>query len=326
VIPFAKARRVSLLLLLSGWPAFASAAVTPASLTLVQAASPLDVFRDGSRLAPGRDLAIAAGDQLRTGATGRGSLRFGATLMTLGADGALRVAGVDEADAASSRSAQLRLELVRGVVRIDGTNERKLPQDVRLNVAELRLRVFGADVWAEASERRRSVCLLSGAVEVQTGSGSTERLDRAGDCLVVDTAGTRRQQPDAQAMRARLALTDYVASPVAVANNAAPVAVPAPGAPAARQEPAKIAAVTPATATGWTLVTAALADSESAEAEAQGLVEMGLPGVVRIHDLPTGQRVYRVTIGSFATKQLAEQFGVDVKTRFGMTQIWAAPY
>lgn len=292
-----------------------AAAAKPMTLTVVQAAPPFNVARAQAAASPAPDLPLLSGDQARTGAGGRGSLRFGVTMMTLGPDGALSVGAIEQP--AGGLNGRLDLQLQRGALRIDGTGERRVPQDVRLTLPDLRLRVFGADVWVEASAAARSVCLLSGAVEIAVVSGN-ERLDQPGDCLIVDAAGAHRQQPDDATMNQRLALTDYAA--VRVAAAAAAVAA------APRQEPAKIAPVTAATASGWTLVAAALGDAESAELEAKGLVEQGLPGVVRIHDLPDGRRVYRVAIGSFATREQADRYGAEVKARYGMTQIWAAPY
>ena len=285
------------------------------SLTVVQAAPPFSVIRGDKPVPPARDLPLAKGDELRTGANGRGSLRFGVTLMTLGADAALGVDGIQQP--AGGFNGQLDLRLGNGAIRIDGTEERRLPQDVRLTLKDLRVRIFGADVWAISEAGSRSICLLSGAAEIATVSG-TERLENPGDCLMSDASGPHRQKPDDATMKARLALTDY-ASIKAAAAAAAAAAVP-------RQEPARIAPVTVATASGWTLVAAALADSESAEMEAQGLVEQGLPGVVRMHDMPNGQRVYRVTVGSFATRELAERYGAEMKIKFGLTQLWVAPY
>ncbi|MDB5972940.1 MAG: Sporulation related protein [Hydrocarboniphaga sp.] len=303
------------LMTLVGTASAAAAGDRVMSLDVVQAAAPFSVMRGKDSVPPARVVPLASGDQLRTGINGRGSLRFGVTMMTLGPDAALKVGSIQQP--AGGLNGRVDLDLGEGAFRVDGTEEHRLPQDVRLTMLDLRLRIFGADVWASAGATRREVCLLSGAVEIVGVSGS-ERLDVPGDCLSSDASGLHRQKADDASMKQRLALTDY-ASLKAAAAAAAIAAAP-------RQEPAKIAPVTAATASGWTLVAAALADSESAEAEAQGMVEMGLPGVVRIHDLPDGQRVYRVTIGSFATKEQAVQFGAEVKKRFGMTQIWAAPY
>jgi hypothetical protein len=311
-----KARSLQLPLALMLFAAGASAAAADRmNLTVVQASPPFAVMRGSNSVPPAHDLPLANGDQLETGANGRGSLRFGVTIMTMGEQGALKVATIQQP--AGGFNGRVDLELNAGAFRVDGTEEKRLPQDVRLTLRDLRLRVFGADVWARADATQREVCLLSGAVEIAATSGS-ERLDVAGECLTADASGLHRSKPDDASMKQRLMQTDY-ASLKAAATAAAVAAAP-------RQEPAKIAPVTAATASGWTLVAAALADSESAELEAQGMVEMGLPGVVRIHDLPTGQRVYRVTIGSFATKEQAVAYSADVKKRFGMAQVWAAPY
>ena len=303
-----------LLIVIAGGAAVAAPSGTM-NLTVVQAAPPFAVLRGGNSVPPAHDLPLANGDQLETGANGRGSLRFGVTVMTLGEQGTLKVTTIQQPT--GGFNGRVDLELDAGAFRIDGTEEKRLPQDVRLTLRDLRLRVFGADVWTRADAAQREVCLLSGAVEIAATRGS-ERLDVAGECLSSDSSGLHRSRPDDASMKQRLLQTDYAALKAAAAATAV--------AAAPRQEPARIAPVTAATASGWTLVAAALADSESAELEAQGMIEMGLPGVVRIHDLPTGQRVYRVTIGSFATKEQAVAYAADVKKRFGMTQLWAAPF
>lgn len=308
--------QLSLALLMAGSGGMAAAAGSGVmNLTVVQAAPPFSVTRAGKPVPPAHDLPLANGDELATGANGRGSLRFGVTVMTLGENGALKVTAIQQP--AGGFNGRIDLELSAGAFRVDGTEEKRLPQDVRLTLRDLRLRVFGADVWARADAQQREVCLLSGAVEIAGTSGS-ERLDVAGQCLTSDASGLHRSTPDDASMKQRLMQTDYAALKAAAA--AAAVAA------APRQEPAKIAPVSAANASGWTLVAAALADSESAELEAQGMIEMGLPGVVRIHDLPNGQRVYRVTVGSFASKDQAIAYGADVKKRFGMAQLWPAPF
>lgn len=315
LIPIRSLRLTAILLIATTSGAAAAAASGVMSLTVVQAAPPFAVMRGGKPMPPAHDLPLANGDELATGANGRGSLRFGVTVMTMGEQGALKVATIQQP--AGGFNGRIDLELGAGAFRVDGTEEKRLPQDVRLTLLDLRLRVFGADVWTRADAAQREVCLLSGAVEIAATSGS-ERLDVPGECLSSDAGGLHRSKPDDASMKQRLLQTDYAVLKAAAA--AAAVAA------APRQEPARIAPVTAATASGWTLVAAALADSESAELEAQGMIEMGLPGVVRIHDLPTGQRVYRVTVGSFATKEQAVAYAADVKKRFGMAQLWPAPF
>lgn len=289
-----------------------AAAAEPMTLVVLQAAKPFSVMRAEQVVPPARELPVAKADVLRTGVNGRGSLRFGVALMTLGPEAEALVEDIQQP--AGGFNGRLDLKLVRGALRIDGSRERRLPQDIRLTLTDLRLRVFGADVWAESSAERRSVCLLSGAVEIVTVSGA-ERLEEPGDCLIVDATGLHRQSPDRPSMNQKLALTDYSS-----------VSVAPPAKPAPPQEPPRLPPVTAETAQGWMLVAAALGDAESAALEVQGLIDQGLPGVVRIFDPPNGKRVYRVTIGSFATRAQAEAFAADVKQRFGMTQIWVAPY
>lgn len=108
-------------------------------------------------------------------------------------------------------------------------------------------------------------------------------------------------------------------APVA-AVSAAPV-VRAPAVPAVATAPA----AAPATG-GWTLVAAALADAESAELEARGLVASGLSSRVRPIVSRNGQTLYRVTVGEFATRDAAAAYADQIRQRYALPQLWIANY
>ncbi len=372
-------------------PLAAHAEVPP--LTLVKSASPIDLSRSGRRRALEPDLAIVTGDQLVTGADGRASLQFDKMTMTLGADSKLMMVGSEPARA--GQPAILILHLERGALRVGSQTGGVAKPELHLGVAELQVQIVGAEVWVEAGGAQRTVCLIKGSVDVKSAVGR-QRLDKAGDCAVVDVAGLSVKRPDQALMAARLALTDAPSPPqprplpvemaAAPATESEPLAkkadiVPAPApapAPAPEPLPAPASAVprpaaplpaaesvvvvpvpslSPPTPTppplppplpppppppppleplisatdgpptgGWTLVAMALAEAESARTQAQDLIEKGLPGIVRLNTLPNGFIIYRVTIGSFASKARAQIYNNQIKERYGLPQLWIAPY
>lgn len=307
-------RPLTLPLLLAGLGAAAAApARTP--LDVARMAWPADRLRGETRMPLDPGLEFAAGDRLVTGGEGRGTLRFmNAGTLTLGADGELAVHSFETPGA--GHSGILRLKLTRGALRVDSRSSSGPPPDVRLNVADLRLRVFGADVWTEVAGAMRTVCLVAGAVELQTARGA-ERIDVPGDCLVYGENGRRQQiRTDRPMLLSRLAQTAY-------ANELPAQRAGAPTRPVPGPTPAPAAA----SASGWTLVLASLADAESARLEALGLVEQGLPALVRLHDRGRNRPpLYRVCLGSFATREAAAAFAEQVRRSHGLSELWLAQY
>lgn len=320
--------------LLAALPETLSAA--PPALTVINAARPVEVQHQGQRRSLGSDLVIQPGDEIITGADGRATLRFDELVLTVGADSVLVFANSEEA--AGGRPPVLRLQLQSGVLRVDGRAGRGGPQDLRLNAADLRMRVLGSDVWIAVDDAQRTVCLIDGAVELQSVQGP-QRLDYAGDCLFADRDGVRVRRPEPADLVGRLALTEYPRAGAAIPRGVAvsPTfsaggGVPGVTRPMQTLPPAPTADVPlppadngPKTG-GWTLVALALGDGESAKLEALTFTELGLPSQVRPYKAADGRQLYRVTIGSFATRQQALAYNELLKTRFGLNQLWAASY
>jgi hypothetical protein len=282
------------------------------------------------------------------------------SLLTLGADAELFLHSADPPDA--GRGALLRAQLVRGALRVDGRPKSGLPpQDLRLNLGQLRLRVFGAEVWMERSASAETVCLLSGAVEIQSSAGP-ERLDAPGDCLLFGAHGRRLHvRPDGEETLARKLVRtafaeDYVTriaaeqAPAAAPAQAAPpgteaapvpapAAIPPPPAPSAPRGAAPGGAVglppAPAAgaagpgrrepASGWTVVVASFPEQPAAEAEAARLRALGLQPTVRSRT-DQGITKYRVTLGAFAAKEEARAYGVQVQGRHALASFWLTEF
>lgn len=313
-------------------------------LEVSRTASPAERLRGAERLSLDPGVAFAPGDRLVTGEHGRGSLRFvNVSDITLGAQGELQVHSFDTTAAAAP---VLRLRLLRGALRLDSRSPAGLPPDIRLNVGDLRLRVFGAEVWTQVSGATRTVCLLAGAVEMQSPQGP-ERMDLPGECLSFGPQGRVASRPDRAAFTHKLVLTAYAdeISPAMAAVLHAATAAPAPplqppqpagpagasGKPPAQAAEKTAAAPLPRLATmpasGWTLVVASLADAESARLEVQGLVDQGLPALLRVHDPGGGApQVYRVAIGSFPTREAAAAYAAQLQRSHGIGDLWFAPY
>lgn len=237
---------------------------------------------------------LEAGDLIRTGDNGRVMLGFaGVSILTLGGEAELLLHSADPPS--QGRGALLRLKLDRGALRVDAKPRPNLPpQDLRLNVGRLKLRVYGGDVWAEAGERGETVCLLSGAVEI-LGPIGDERLDLPNECLVVSNENRRMLLKPGDALSRKLARTAFGVE---------------------QERPRQ---------KGWTLVVASVADEAAAQAKADVLRSRGLPAEVRIFDAEDS-RIYRVVLGTFATRELADAYAAQVAESHGVRGAWLTQF
>lgn len=283
---------------------------------------------------------IEAGDRIRTGADARAALQMAPTgLLTLGADGEMLLHSVEGVDP-SARAGLARVVVERGTLRIDARPKQQLPPaDLRVNVGALRLRVFGAEAWIARSTGGDEVCLLSGAVELQTPGGPL-RLDQPGSCLRASQSGFQFLDPGSVgALAPRLAHTAFPGDP-AVARPAAraPVEAAASAEPAATAEgpvadhsgPAPDSGemrVPPATeATGaWTIVLASLPEAHRAEQEAARLRASGIDVRIVEAQRADGAVTYRVVSGLYATKVDAAGDIRTLRARRGLKSAWVTP-
>ncbi len=320
------------------------------ALEVLRVQAPAQLVRASSQHVLLAQRQMLAGDRITTGADGRVLFDFvDGTAIRLGANSSIELPRQSPIVMTPNLSV-LKLNLRSGSVRIDGRGATGVAQDVRLSLAEeVRVRIESADVWAEVAGARRTVCVFFGTVELQ-GVAGIQRLDQPGECAQVEPSAITRLAPDADNSARRLTMTAFAdevppayakrgstavaASGMALPRSAvgpvpvpaAPVAVPVRS-PASAEAPPSVG-LTPATGGdhGWTLVAAALADGESAQLEAKGLADMGLPAQVRTVTAKNGQTLYRVAIGSFASRAEAAAYGEQIKGRYGLAQIWPANY
>lgn len=184
--------------------------------------------------------ALVAGDRLSIGANGRASLTLDRNgILIIGENSDLFIHSIENAH--DGAGALVRLALSRGSLRLDTTPRDGQPvQDMRLNVGTLRLRVQGAEVWANAEPGlNQTVCLLQGTVHVINVAGD-EVLDTPGDCYRYGYNNvSMRLRPESDDLLARkLSRTAFPGEryigrpPVAVAAPLPPPAAPTPlGAP-----------------------------------------------------------------------------------------------
>lgn len=301
------AKLVATALLLLALPA----AADPVVLGRAQLRPPVLLTHDGSRRALQAGDGLQAGDRLATGAGGRAAFVLaGGGYLSLGANSVLRVHSVD---AGAGAKTIVRLVLETGVLRLDPKNG----EDLRLNAGALRLRVYGADIWAGAEAAGDTVCLLRGAVEFQDARGGSGRIDNPGECVFIsDSRAPLRYTPAPTILANKLGQTDLGS---ATAPASLPPA-PRPSGPQLRTPPD--AATEP---TGWTVVILSLADEESAILETQGWREQGFDAHTFV-DTIDGRRVHRVGLGRFETREEARAFAANVKTRLNIEQAWVASY
>ena len=184
---------------------------------------------------------LRTGDVLTAGAQSRAGLSFGKT-------GELVLAGLSElqvyeASAGSKQTPALaKLKLLAGAIKVKSTG--KPAQDVRLNVGLLKTRIFDAEVWGASTTEGDTVCLIRGAVEIQSsGSEAPTRLATEGSCL--------RREPDGKTVNIKAASDEILPAaiaatafpPEALARAIAPVALPPP-----RPAPPAMASKVPAPA------------------------------------------------------------------------------
>lgn len=311
-------------LLLAAAPALAQ----PLPMGVVRVAAPVELRR-GDKITELRGpTALQANDRIITAPQGRAAMQLaGGGTLRLGGDSSLHVHSADAPQPGNGGVARLVLE--RGSLRLDARSRAgQLPQDYRLNVGRLRLRVFGGEAWTEIGARGENVCLLSGAVEIVRDDGSGERLDQPGSCLLFGAGGRLAVQGDGGEALARkllrTAFADDLDARMAADQTPTPAAPVLP--PAAATDPAP-AAVEPAVASGprWTLVLASFPDPASAESATRRWLTLGEQPQVRRSDTPSGLR-FRLTVGDYASLAEARSALSALRSRqLEAAEAWVMP-
>jgi hypothetical protein len=258
--------------------------------------------------------AVLDGDTLSLATSSRVALQLGGSgLITLARGAELQVY-----DSRRGNPSLGRFKLLGGSVRIDSRGVSGRPaQDIRLNVGSLKSRIYGAEVLGANDAAGDTLCLLAGALEIQTEGAPDARLDQPGACL--------RRAPDGQLSRLRLD-TD---SRMGLALSATEFAEPVETADARSAGPAPIiaaASVTtaaPAKPGSWTVVVLSLGKRDVVEARTQSLLDQGLPAVTRSAEVK-GQTMYRVTVGEFADQTQARGYAKGTLAKAGIDG-WLSP-
>ncbi len=302
-----------------------------ADFVVVRANPPATVQQQGNSTALVATRAVVAGDVVSAGARGKVAMQLaGSGLMTLSSLGDLQVF---EARAAGGKlPATAKLKLLAGALRVDSRAiNGKPPQDVRLNIGSLKTRLFNADAWAANTAEGDTLCVLAGAVSVQTGGGADERLDTAGSCL--------RREPDGQLSRFAADSDAVIVGAIAATRfEGMDAGIPPLLArvPAAELPVVSVTAAAPVKATvpapraagagargGWTVVVLSLSRPEPVAARAQLLVQQGLPATTRIATV-NGLTMHRVAVGSFASQAEARAYAASTLANNGIKG-WPAP-
>ncbi len=252
---------------------------------------------------------IFDGERVRIGSGGRAELQVSRSgRILLGSDTQLRLHSSDHPDP-PARLGLARVVLEQGAMHVDASGRGGMPpSDLRLNVGELRLRAFGAEVWAEVTPAGEEICLLQGAVEILTPA-HTERLDRAGECLRWGSVGAQRLRAEIVGpMSSRLARVAIGTQPQPIAAAALfqPAPPPVAAGPAAPgpDAPVYFEQAPVAARDEWCLVLASLPTEVAAQQEAGRLYARGLDVRVEPGD-SRGRQVYRLTYGSFESRTAA---------------------
>jgi len=298
---------------------------TAADFMVLRASAPATVKHEGNSTDAVPTRPVVAGDVVSAGPRGKVALQLAGTgLITLSSLGDLQV--FEAKPGGGKQPASAKLKLLAGALRVDSRAVNGKPaQDVRLNVGSLKTRLYNADAWAANTAEGDTVCVLAGAVSLQTGGASEERLDAPGRCL--------RREPDGQLNRfeatsdpvivGAIAATRFEGSADLVTTLVAEAAAPTPAATIkAAPVPAAASEAVPQSAAGankgaWTIVVLSLSKPEPIAARTQALAQQGLPATTRTAVI-NGITMHRVAVGSFATQAEARAYAAGTLAKRGI--------
>ncbi|MES0873911.1 SPOR domain-containing protein [Sinimarinibacterium sp. HSW-8] len=314
------------LIMLWLWGACAPLAAQATALGVAGASGETVAIRDGIHQPLRPAEAVEPGTRVVTGRHGRLELRLEpAGLLALGDASRVLVHSVEAVDP-PARMHLLRLVVEAGAVLADSRPRTgSVPADLRINFAALRMRAFGAAVWMERTAAHDEVCLIGGAVELQTPAGP-QRLDEAGSCLRVTATGLQHLDAAAAGPLASRIQRTSVPTPPAVTSTVTPTPPASERTPAAAQpaaEPATTSAQ-PAGSGHWTIVLASLPERVRAESEAARLRRLGLDTRVVEARRNDGAITWRVVSGRYATKAQAAADIAAIRNRRGLAGAWIA--
>lgn len=265
---------------------------------------------------------VLGGDVLSLSGSSKVSLQLdGRGLITLARGAELQVFDAERGGAGSLG----RFKLLSGTVRIDSRGS-KPAQDVRLNVGTLKARILGAEAVGANDAAGDTLCVLAGAIEIQTPGGADARLDIPGSCL--------RRTPDGLLRNLRLDSDPPIASSLAATEGSVDsdtdtitLDAPRPSRPTPAPIIAAAGTAAPVSKTavggGWTVVVLSLPQRETVDKRSQALQDQGLPATVRAAEVK-GRTVHRVTVGEFGTQAEARDYARNVLGKAGI-EGWLLP-
>lgn len=291
---------------------------------------------------------VDEGDRVITGANGRLSLQFAQqSMITLGENSELYIHSADPPDV--GQGAVMRVQLAHGDLQIDARPaEGALPQDFRINIGVLTMRVLGGYVWATADNEGETICLLEGAVEINNGAAQ-HRLDGRNDCLGhrLDSNEVRIMTSTPEVMQALLARTAFDAqkslamsalpqhqamapanrSKIVAQQRAVPAQIsrpvasaPPPDAPIKAISPKKATASSSSSAGNWTVVVASLNDTDAAERMKRQLVGDGLDAALQASSADPTRK--QVIIGNYSDQADARREVAKLKSQARFKSAW----
>ncbi len=278
--------------------------------------------------------AIEPGVRLQTARPGRVELQLEPVgRFALGDDSRVLLHSIEAVDP-PARMHLVRLVHEAGTLRASSRTAGTTPADLRINLGAVRMRVFGAEVWMERASAFDEVCLVAGAVEMQTPAGP-QRLDEPGACLRVTAGGLQHLDaaaagPLAPRLLRTTADTRLAAAAAAAASTVAtvtPAPQPPPPPPPVPERPApepsaEPAPAPPAGAGPWTIVLASLPERDRADSEAARLRGLGLDATVIAAARDDGTTTWRVVSGSYPQKADAAADIAAIRKRRGLSGAW----
>lgn len=272
-------------------------------LTATRVAMPA-VLRHGAKqegLKPGAT--AGSGDLIKSGHGGRVEVREGGNTIRLGEAAEFYIHEM--------HAGQLKAVLVHGAAHLISSGNR--PLDMRINVGRLRLKLTGADIWAEQASDGETVCLLAGVVDVQSDLAPPRSMNVPGQCLFVDRLGDPLLiKADRQGTLARkLAQTGFgsdepeAAPEVARPRRTQPMAAQATPAPPP----------SPAPVSAWTVVLASHRERGLADRHVQQFAAAGVAAEVREHMSDRG-RIFRVVTGTHVDEAQARAHMQRIRQRY----------
>lgn len=228
-------------------------------------------------------------DLLRTGDGGRVQLRLAdGSRIRLGQQSRFLVQTLP-ADAAAASPVSIRI--LRGVFHVIPA-ESGFP--FRVDIGDVSARFSGADVWGRADPKNDALCLLQGAVEVETAGGAVQRMSEELSCFV-KPGGEAALEVDRVELRQHRAWLDETRlkpeSGIAIAGGE------------------------------WQLVLISLTDAERAEQVLAGYRERGF-AAQRKSVKRNGRTLHRLLLPAFESIEAARNASERVEKMTGARETW----